>query len=85
MSMTKPVGVTRALRCALLGAASAAAIGAAGSVAARDVTEQMLLNAANDPANWITKFPRKSGHLDLTMGVSDGTTYQASPSQEVQH
>jgi alcohol dehydrogenase (cytochrome c) len=51
--MTKPVGVNRALRCALLGAASAAAIGSAGGAAARDVTDQMLLNAANDPANWI--------------------------------
>jgi hypothetical protein len=51
--MNKLDRVTRALRFALVGAAGAAAIGAGGTAAARDVTEQMLLNAANDPDNWI--------------------------------
>jgi alcohol dehydrogenase (cytochrome c) len=51
--MTTPSGVSRALRCALAAAVWAAAIGTAGTAAARDVTDEMLLNAANDPVNWI--------------------------------
>ena len=49
--MGRPTGVFRALRS--LGVAFAVSFGAAGPAAARDVSDQMLLNAASDPANWI--------------------------------
>ena len=51
--MRRPKGVSRALRGALLGVACATTFGVAGTATARDVSDQMLLNAANDPANWI--------------------------------